>query len=168
MLAHLALANECALPPDAEVRARLAAIAAAMSACVDRGIASGGILPGGLKVRRRAPAIHAKLLVRQERALRDPLSVIDWVNLWALAVNEYNAPGGRVITAPTNVAADIVSALMRYYERSAPDAGPMASFGSCWWRARSDHCSRKTPRFPVPRSGVRAKSALPVRWRRLG
>ncbi len=123
-LAELALANECALRPETAVRERLTAIAAAMSACIDRGIASGGILPGGLKVKRRAPAIHARLLARQERALCDPLSVIDWVNLWALAVNEENAAGGRVVTAPTNGAAGIVPAVLRYYERFAPDAGP--------------------------------------------
>ncbi|WP_414900474.1 L-serine ammonia-lyase [Sphingomonas flavalba] len=121
-IAEMALANETAALPEAEVRARLAAIAATMSACIDRGIGSGGILPGGLKVRRRAPEIHAKLLARQERALSDPLAVVDWVNLWALAVNEENAAGGRVVTAPTNGAAGIVPAVLRYYERFVPGA----------------------------------------------
>jgi L-serine dehydratase len=121
-IAGLALANERATLDEADVRARLSAIADAMSACIDRGIASGGILPGGLKVKRRAPDIHAKLLARQERALSDPLSVIDWVNLWALAVNEENAAGGRVVTAPTNGAAGIIPAVLRYYERFVPGA----------------------------------------------
>lgn len=121
-IAGLALANELASLPEPEVRARLDAIADAMSACVDRGIASGGILPGGLKVKRRAPEVLAKLLARQERALSDPLSVIDWVNLWALAVNEENAAGGRVVTAPTNGAAGIIPAVLRYYERCVPGA----------------------------------------------
>jgi L-serine dehydratase len=121
-IADLALANECACLPEAEVRARLAAIRAAMAACIDRGMGQGGILPGGLNVRRRAPDIRAKLLERQERALSDPLSVIDWVNLWALAVNEENAAGGRVVTAPTNGAAGIVPAVLRYYERFVPHA----------------------------------------------
>ena len=121
-LADLALANEVALRPEAEVRARLAEIAAVMSACIDRGMAQGGILPGGLKVKRRAPDIHAKLIARQERALSDPLSVLDWVNLWALAVNEENAAGGRVVTAPTNGAAGIIPAVLRYYERFVPGA----------------------------------------------
>ena len=121
-IADLALANECARMEEAEVRARLAAIRAAMSACIDRGVGQSGILPGGLNVRRRAPEIHAKLLARQERALIDPLTVIDWVNLWALAVNEENAAGGRVVTAPTNGAAGIVPAVLRYYERFVPDA----------------------------------------------
>jgi L-serine dehydratase len=121
-IADLALANECAVLPEAEVRAQLAAIRAAMAACIDRGMGQGGILPGGLNVRRRAPDIRAKLLERQERALSDPLSVIDWVNLWALAVNEENAAGGRVVTAPTNGAAGIVPAVLRYYERFVPHA----------------------------------------------
>jgi L-serine dehydratase len=121
-IADLALANECARMEEVEVRARLAAIRAAMSACIDRGVGQSGILPGGLNVRRRAPEIHAKLLARQERALIDPLTVIDWVNLWALAVNEENAAGGRVVTAPTNGAAGIVPAVLRYYERFVPNA----------------------------------------------
>ena len=125
--AELSLANEVALVPEGEVRARLAAILQAMSDCIDRGMGQGGILPGGLKVKRRAPEIHAKLLARQERALSDPLSVIDWVNLWALAVNEENAAGGRVVTAPTNGAAGIVPAVLRYYERFVPSASPEGS-----------------------------------------
>ncbi len=121
-IAELAMANEMALRPESEVREGLAALRAAMSACIDRGCATGGVLPGGLKVNRRAPAILALLRDRQERALADPLSVLDWVNLWALAVNEENAAGGRVVTAPTNGAAGIVPAVLRYYERFAPRA----------------------------------------------
>jgi L-serine dehydratase len=121
-IAALALANETAQMPLTEVRSRLAAIRAAMSDCIDRGMRTGGELPGGLKVQRRAPIGHARLLARQERALADPLSVIDWVNLWALAVNEENAAGGRVVTAPTNGAAGIVPAVLRYYERFVPTA----------------------------------------------
>ena len=125
-IAALAMANETAAMPEDEVRNRLAETRAAMSACIDRGMAQSGllpgVLPGGLNVRRRAPAIHALLRNRQERALADPLSVIDWVNLWALAVNEENAAGGRVVTAPTNGAAGIVPAVLRYYERCVPGA----------------------------------------------
>ena len=79
-----------------------------------------GILPGGLKVKRRAPALHRLLIERAERTLSDPLTVLDWVNLWALAVNEENAAGGRVVTAPTNGAAGIVPAILRYYQRFTP------------------------------------------------
>lgn len=113
--------EESALQPG-EVSARINALRFAMSACIDRGIAASGILPGGLKVERRAPGIYRTLIERQERGLADPLTVIDWVNLWALAVNEENAGGGKVVTAPTNGAAGIVPAVLRYYERFAPRA----------------------------------------------
>ncbi|MFD1612698.1 L-serine ammonia-lyase [Sphingomonas tabacisoli] len=116
-IADLALENELARMPEEEVRARLKAIRETMSGCIDRGMGQQGILPGGLNVKRRAPEVRAKLVERQERALADPLTVIDWVNLWALAVNEENAAGGRVVTAPTNGAAGIVPAVLRYYER---------------------------------------------------
>jgi L-serine dehydratase len=121
-IADLALANELARMPEAEVRARLKAIRETMWACIDRGMGQHGILPGGLNVKRRAPEVRAKLIERQERALSDPLTVIDWVNLWALAVNEENAAGGRVVTAPTNGAAGIVPAVLRYYERFVANA----------------------------------------------
>ncbi len=121
-IAELIRANELAAMDEIELRARLQAIRDAMNACIDRGIAIGGILPGGLEVKRRAPGIHRQLTERAERALADPLTVIDWVNLWALAVNEENAAGGRVVTAPTNGAAGIVPAVLRYYERFAPGA----------------------------------------------
>ena len=114
--------EESALAPE-EVSARLSAIRDAMSACIDRGVRSElEELPGGLRVRRRAPGVHRTLVARQERALADPLTVIDWINLWALAVNEENAAGGKVVTAPTNGAAGIVPAVLRYYERFAPTA----------------------------------------------
>ncbi|MGQ0590941.1 MAG: L-serine ammonia-lyase [Sphingosinicella sp.] len=122
--ADIARANERAALSDAEIDARLDAIEVAMSACIDRGMAIGGILPGGLNVKRRAPALHQLLIERAERALQDPLTAIDWVNLWALAVNEENAAGGKVVTAPTNGAAGIVPAVLRYYQRFTPRATP--------------------------------------------
>ncbi|MBS0505328.1 MAG: L-serine ammonia-lyase [Proteobacteria bacterium] len=121
-IADMGLANEVARMPEPEVRERLARIRETMSACIDRGMGQSGILPGGLNVKRRAPEVRAKLIERQERALSDPLTVIDWVNLWALAVNEENAAGGRVVTAPTNGAAGIVPAVLRYYERFVANA----------------------------------------------
>jgi len=114
--------NEEAAHSPAEISARIREIRDVMSACIDRGMATGGILPGGLEVKRRAPLAYATMMARQERALADPLSVIDWINLWALAVNEENAAGGKVVTAPTNGAAGIVPAVIRYYERFAPGA----------------------------------------------
>ncbi|HYN46323.1 MAG TPA: L-serine ammonia-lyase [Allosphingosinicella sp.] len=121
-IADIARANERAGLSDEEIDARLDTITAAMSACIDRGIAADGILPGGLNVKRRAPALYRLLTERAERALQDPLTVIDWVNLWALAVNEENAAGGKVVTAPTNGAAGIVPAVLRYYQRFTPRA----------------------------------------------
>jgi L-serine dehydratase len=125
-IAEIARANERTTLSDAEIDSRLAAIADAMARCIDRGIGREGVLPGGLKVKRRAPGLHKLLLERAERTLSDPLTVLDWVNLWALAVNEENAAGGRVVTAPTNGAAGIVPAILRYYQRFTPhsnDAG---------------------------------------------
>ncbi len=121
-IAELARDNERAGLSDEEIDARLDDIAAAMSACIDRGMGQSGTLPGGLNVKRRAPGLHELLIERAERCLQDPLTVIDWVNLWALAVNEENAAGGKVVTAPTNGAAGIVPAVLRYYQRFTPRA----------------------------------------------
>ena len=115
--ADMILANECADTPAAEVEARLDTIAAAMSASIDRGCKQSGVLPGGLNVKRRAPTLAAELAARQEAHLNDPLAVLDWINLWAMAVNEENAAGGRVVTAPTNGAAGIIPAVMRFHDR---------------------------------------------------
>ncbi|WP_339821592.1 L-serine ammonia-lyase [uncultured Parasphingorhabdus sp.] len=121
-IADIMRANERTRQPDEQTSAGIRAIADAMSACIDRGILQGGILPGGLRVKRRAPLIHARLMERQERALSDPLTILDWVNLWALAVNEENAAGGKVVTAPTNGAAGIIPSVLRFYQRFAPKA----------------------------------------------
>jgi L-serine dehydratase len=119
-IAEIARANERAARSDEEIDRRLDSIVEAMEGCIDRGIGRAGILPGGLNVKRRAPGLHKLLLDRAERTLSDPLTVLDWVNLWALAVNEENAAGGRVVTAPTNGAAGIVPAILRYYRRFTP------------------------------------------------
>jgi L-serine dehydratase len=120
-IAQLMRENEETMHSHDEVCARITLIRDAMTACIERGVhADHGELPGGLRVKRRAPGIFKTLLARQERALSDPLAVIDWINLWALAVNEENAAGGKVVTAPTNGAAGIVPAVLRYYERFAP------------------------------------------------
>jgi L-serine dehydratase len=119
-ISTLMLENEKAMRPEAEVRRELLAIWNAMEACVRRGCEREGILPGGLKVKRRAAALSRRL--RNEPAGVDPLIAIDWVNLWALAVNEENAAGGRVVTAPTNGAAGIIPAVLHYYRRFIPNA----------------------------------------------
>lgn len=111
------LANENAFRPEYKTRARLDAIWNAMVECVKRGCANQGILPGGLKVRRRAHDVFQRLQSHPENALTDPLTILDWVNLYALAVNEENAAGGRVVTAPTNGAAGIIPAVLHYATR---------------------------------------------------
>ncbi len=117
-IAALMRANEEArLPPD-QVAARLNAVHAAMEACIERGLRQEGELPGGLRVRRRAGKLLGSIKTRAERLINDPLAAMDWVNLWALAVNEENAAGGRVVTAPTNGAAGIIPAVLRYYDRA--------------------------------------------------
>jgi L-serine dehydratase len=118
--------NERAWRSDAEIDAGLLRIWQVMQACVKRGCDTPGTLPGGYKVKRRAPDLYRQLTAPQSAAPHDPLIALDWVNLWALAVNEENAAGGRVVTAPTNGAAGIVPALMHYYARfvhGANDAG---------------------------------------------
>jgi L-serine dehydratase len=115
------LANELVRRPEPEVRQQLLAIWQVMQDCVVEGCAREGVLPGGLKVPRRAPGLHRRLLA--DPSSTDPLRVMDWVNLFALAVNEQNAAGGRVVTAPTNGAAGIVPAVLHYYTRFVPGAG---------------------------------------------
>ena len=121
-ISQVMLANEAAWRPEAETRARLLHIWQVMQDCVEAGCRNEGIMPGGLKVKRRAAALHRQLCKNPEAALRDALSVLDWVNLYALAVNEENASGGRVVTAPTNGAAGIVPAVLHYYSRFIPSS----------------------------------------------
>jgi len=119
--AEIMRANERARRPgpegDADIDAGLDEVAAAMYACIERGMATPGVLPGGLKVQRRAHQVHQSLMSDADKRLADPLAALDWVNLWALAVNEENAAGGRVVTAPTNGAAGLLPAVLRYYDR---------------------------------------------------
>ncbi len=110
-------ANEAAFRPQEQTRTRLDGIWSAMQACVKRGCSQEGTLPGGLHVNRRAKAIYENLRNSPEAALKDPLTILDWVNLYALAVNEENAAGGRVVTAPTNGAAGIIPAVLHYAVR---------------------------------------------------
>jgi L-serine dehydratase len=120
-LSEVMLENERVWRTDAEVRAGLLGIWRVMRGCAERGLRAEGVLPGGLGVKRRAPRIWRDLVRRPDAD--DPLHVIDWVNLYALAVNEENAAGGRVVTAPTNGAAGIIPAVLHYYRRFVPGAG---------------------------------------------
>ena len=106
------LKNEMVLRSEADIKTQLAHIWSVMQACIHRGIETEGILPGGLQVTRRAPGLFRRL---QHEQTSDPMQAMDWVNLFALAVNEENAAGGRVVTAPTNGAAGIIPAVLAYY-----------------------------------------------------
>ena len=116
---ELVLANELTWRDEREIRASLERIWAVMQSCVQRGFAQQGVLPGSLKVRRRAPKLYRML---SESQTARPLDVMDWVNAFALAVNEENAAGGQVVTAPTNGAAGIIPAVLHYYIRFEPGA----------------------------------------------
>ena len=116
-IAELMMANEAAALSRHEVEAKLDGLFAAMESCIDRGLRLDGELPGGLKVKRRAKQLLAAITTRTARGHADPLAPMDFVSLWALAVNEENAAGGRVVTAPTNGAAGIVPAVLRFYCR---------------------------------------------------
>ncbi|MDE3202177.1 MAG: L-serine ammonia-lyase [Acidobacteriota bacterium] len=129
-ISQLMLENECArmdhtcaTAPVEQVRQGIERIWQTMRDCVVRGIATEGILPGGLNVRRRAHRLAERLREKEANGLRsDPLAPLDWVTVYAMAVNEENAAGGRVVTAPTNGAAGVVPAVAHYYERFAPEA----------------------------------------------
>jgi L-serine dehydratase len=116
-IAQVMRLNEHAWRSDAELDAGLDHIWDVMKGCVERGCRAHGHLPGGMRVKRRAADIHRSLSSRPEQALKDQLTILDFVNVYAMAVNEENAAGGRVVTAPTNGAAGIVPAVMHYYDR---------------------------------------------------
>ena len=120
-ISDLVLQNELVWRKEDAVRAEMLTIWNAMQACVQKGCTTDGLMPG-LKVKRRAADLYRQLSSQAEAALRDPLTIMDWVNLYALAVNEENAVGGRVVTAPTNGAAGIIPAVLHYYARFVPGA----------------------------------------------
>ncbi len=121
-IAEIMRRNERHWRTDEEIDNGLLAIWKVMQGCVERGCRTEGILPGGFKVRRRAAILARKLGGFQRSYTEDPLRMLDWVNLWALAVNEENAAGGRVVTAPTNGAAGIIPAVLHYYAHAISGA----------------------------------------------
>jgi L-serine dehydratase len=121
-ISDVMLANEKAWRSEDEIRKGLLVIWKVMQTCVKSGCRHEGILPGGMKVKRRAADLYRKLSSEPHMTYKDPLTTLDWVNLWALAVNEENAAGGRVVTAPTNGAAGIIPAVMHYYQHFYPAA----------------------------------------------
>ncbi len=116
-IAAIMMENEKAWRGEAEIREGMLHIWKAMESSIRRGCQMEGVLPGGLKVKRRASKLYRELVERPEASLKDHLAVLDWVNLYALAVNEENAAGGRVVTAPTNGAAGVIPAVIAYYDR---------------------------------------------------
>ena len=122
-ISALMMENEKAWRPEAEVRARLLELWQVMRACIEKGCRQEGIMPGGLKVKRRASQLFRQLKSQHNRLADDSLATLDWVTLFALAVNEENAAGGRIVTAPTNGAAGIIPAVLRYYMDFCAGAG---------------------------------------------
>jgi L-serine dehydratase len=121
-IAEMKRANEEVFLSSAELDHRLDLVWSAMDGCVDRGLTQTGIMPGGLNVRRRAKAIHDRLQEEWKQNRRNPLLANDWLAVYAMAVNEENASGGKVVTSPTNGAAGVVPAVLRYYLRFHEDA----------------------------------------------
>jgi L-serine dehydratase len=117
-------ANELTVRSAAELDQGMARIWQVMNDCIDRGMRGEGILPGGLKVRRRARGIHDALLAERGLNMTPPHTINDWMSLYAMAVNEENAAGGQVVTAPTNGAAGVVPAVIRYWQDHVPGAVP--------------------------------------------
>ena len=110
------LSNELAIRTSERIDEKIVELDQVMSDCIERGLKQDGHLPGKLQVKRRAKQIYDTLCSTPEKSLKDPLTIIDWVNLYALAVNEENAAGGKVVTAPTNGAAGIIPAVLAYYK----------------------------------------------------
>jgi L-serine dehydratase len=125
--AEIVLANERAWRSPEEIDTGLEKIRRTMNDCIERGCRTEGTLPGGMKVERRAPALYRTLTTENEQTFGDPLGAMDWITLYALAVNEENAAGGRVVTAPTNGAAGIVPACLRFLERIVKRPPPNAA-----------------------------------------
>ena len=121
-IAELVRANEAAFLDEASIDHRLDRLTAVMFDCIDRGMRTDGELPGGLKVKRRARALHARLLASETRNMRHSVPAMDYASMYAIAVNEENAAGGRVVTAPTNGAAGVIPAVLRYYADHCQDA----------------------------------------------
>ena len=121
-ISDVMMENESAWRPENKTREGLLSLWSVMQECVNNGIANKGVLPGGLNVQRRANKLHEQLKKKSDKESDDPLAILDWVTLYALATNEENAGGGRVVTAPTNGAAGIIPAVLHYYMHFIPKA----------------------------------------------
>ena len=165
-IAELMRRNERALAQRRRDRRRPAARSGARCRPASRAAcAPTACCPAASRCKRRAPALYRQLTARPEAALRDPLTVLDWVNLYALAVNEENAAGGRVVTAPTNGAAGIIPAVLHYYTRFMPGADDAGRRRLPAHRRRDRHpLQGERLDLAAPRSAARARSASPARW----
>jgi len=121
-ISDVMMENESAWRPENKIREGLLSLWSVMQECVNNGIANKGVLPGGLNVQRRSNKLHEQLKKKSDKEPDDPLAILDWVTLYALATNEENAGGGRVVTAPTNGAAGIIPAVLHYYMHFIPKA----------------------------------------------
>ena len=121
-IAEIVKANELRTTKEDTLLGKIDELWQTMESCIDRGCKTSGLLPGRLKVNRRASELYQRLESRDSESLSDPMAAMDWINLWAIAVNEENAAGGKVVTAPTNGAAGIIPAVLRYYNRFCRDA----------------------------------------------
>lgn len=122
-ISSMVMANERAMNAEDEISTYFANIWRTMRECMERGMSEEGILPGPLRVPRRAAALRQQLMTT-EKLSNDPMTVVDWVNMYAFAVNEENAAGGRVVTAPTNGACGIIPAVLAYYDKFIQPVGP--------------------------------------------
>ncbi len=158
-VAELMLANEKVWRSEDEIRSGLMTLWRAMQACVEQGLKHEGILPGGLNVRRRAAKLHRSLLeLSKPNVIGSTLSAMEWVNLFALAVNEENAAGGRMVTAPTNGAAGIIPAVLHYFMKFSDDVTDANVVDYLLSAAAVGHSvARRTPRSPGAEVGCQGE-----------
>jgi L-serine dehydratase len=140
-LSGMVMQNELALHSKKEIEDYFANVWQTMRACIDRGMNTEGVLPGPLRVPRRASALR-RMLVTTDKFSNDPMNVVDWVNMFALAVNEENAAGGRVVTAPTNGACGIVPAVLAYYDHFIESVSRIFISVTSWRRVRLARCTK--------------------------
>lgn len=140
-LSAVMMKNEVAMHGREEVERYMAQVWDTMKSAIHRGMNTEGVLPGPLKVPRRASSLH-RILHTHDRLSTDPMTAMDWVNMFAMAVSEENAAGGRVVTAPTNGACGIIPAVLAYYDHFIQPVTPEAYTRYLWLQALSACCSR--------------------------
>ncbi len=164
-LSGLVMKNELALHSREEINAYFATIWQTMQACIDRGLNTEGVLPGPLRVPRRAASLR-RLLISSAKHSNDPMVVIDWINMFALAVNEENAAGGRVVTAPTNGACGIVPAVLAYYDHFIEPVTPDIFIRYFLASGAIGILYKMNASISGAEVGCQGKSALPAQWLR--